>query len=95
MPLGGFLVDCASLKIGIPMALCLGYQVVLQFATFMKEIMPYSLVIPLGQKADALALASAAMLGRTLETTSPIIWSTILIVVFVVVALWRFEREEF
>jgi hypothetical protein len=50
------------------------------------------LIIPSGSH---LGLATEVMMGQPLSTTTPI-WATVVwIVVFVAVALWRFQREEF
>ena len=50
--------------------------------------------MPLQNSANDVSVA-AAMLGRPMAATMPIIAPAVLIVVFVAVAVWRFGHEEF
>ena len=79
--------------IGIPLGLIFGYQLVLQVAPALQNVMPYWLVNPLGQ--PQISLAGAVLMGQPLATVTPIIGSVVGVVVFTVIALWRFRREEF
>ncbi len=58
----------------------------------LQKYLPALLVIPAG---EAPSLAAAAAMGRPLPSLLPIAITAGLIVVFLVVALWQFQREEF
>jgi hypothetical protein len=77
----------------IPLAILFGAQLVAGFAPWLVPIMPWTLVIPLGQ--NDLALAMQAMLDQPLSSITPIIATAAWSVLFVSVAMWRFGREEF
>jgi ABC-2 type transport system permease protein len=79
--------------IGIPMALLFGAQIFQGLAPWLNAIMPWTLVLPKGQ--TDMALAMQAMVNQPLSPTTPIIATTLWSVLFVVVAVWRFKREEF
>jgi tellurite resistance protein TehA-like permease len=79
--------------IGIPLGLIFGYQIVLQVAPALQNVMPYWLVNPLGQPQTS--LAAAVLTGQPLPSVTPIIGSAVGVVIFIVIALWRFRREEF
>ncbi|HVO43824.1 MAG TPA: ABC transporter permease subunit [Aggregatilineales bacterium] len=78
--------------IGIPLASLIGAQLLLGISPFLGQIMPWLIVIPPGQ---GFSLAMLAILGQPLPTVTPIIATALWIVIFVGVAIWRFEREEF
>jgi len=78
--------------IGIPLALLFGYQGVLAVAPALWDYMPYQLVVPLGDAG--MPMAGRVLHGQPVGSATPIIGTALMIVVFVVVALWRFEREE-
>ena len=79
--------------IGIPLALAFGQQMLLGLAPFLVQVLPWILVVPFGDYE--LPVAAALMQGRQPPTLIPLYSVSILIVVFVVVSLWRFEKEEF
>ena len=78
--------------IGISMLLVFGNQLV-GLAPWLGYIMPWNLVMDLGPQQPSLAIALAQ--GRPLPTVTPIIGTILLTVTFILVALWRFQREEF
>jgi ABC-2 type transport system permease protein len=78
--------------LGIPIGLLFGAQFLMQLAPMLAQIMPWTIVIPVGSSS---ALAHLMMLGQPLPTVMPIIATVLWIAVFVGVALWRFRREEF
>ncbi len=80
--------------LGIPLAILLGYQLVIGVAPALGEIMPWALTMPLGQTAGS-SLALALALGQPLPSVTPIIATAVWCVVFTAVALWRFNRDEF
>ncbi len=80
--------------LGIPMAILLGYQLIIGIAPSLGEIMPWALTMPLGQTAGS-SLALALALGLPLPSVTPIIATAAWCVVFTVMAVWRFNRDEF
>jgi ABC-2 type transport system permease protein len=78
---------------GITIGLLFGAQFVAQFAPFLVNIMPWLIAMPLG--TYPFSFAQLVMNGQPLPTVTPIISTAVLCVVFVGVALWRFQREEF
>jgi ABC-2 type transport system permease protein len=88
----GALFNGRAAVLGIPLGLVLGVQLFLMIAPWLVEIMPWVLVIPPGGPDS---LATLAMRGQPLPTVTPIIATAVWIVIFVVVAIWRFGREEF
>ncbi len=57
------------------------------------EFMPASLV--LNVRPGQLSLAEALALGQPLSTVTPIIGTAVLTIIFILVAVGRFQREEF
>ena len=77
--------------IGIPIGVLFSAMFLMGFLGQMAYLTPW-MIIPAG---NTQGLAIEAMLGQPLTTTTPI-WATLVwIAIFVGVALWRFEREEF
>jgi ABC-2 type transport system permease protein len=78
--------------IGIPMVLVFGNQLV-GLAPWLGKVMPWNLVMDLGPDRPSLAVALAQ--SQSLPTITPIVGTVLLTIVFIAVALWRFQREEF
>lgn len=85
--------DSRGAAIGIPMAILFGYQFVLSVAPWLGEIMPWALTTPIGPQSNAIALALA--LGQPIASIAPIIATAVWCALFVVIAAWSFNREEF
>jgi ABC-2 type transport system permease protein len=79
--------------IGIPVALLFGAQFFQSLAPWLNTFMPWQLVLPQGQ--TGISLAMQAMLNQPLATTTPIILTAVWSVLFTIIAIWRFGREEF
>jgi hypothetical protein len=75
------------------MAILFLYQFVLGVAPQLGQVMPWLIVYPPGQTAGS--LAQQAMMGQPLTMPLPVIATAVWCVVFVVVAVWRFGKEEF
>ncbi len=61
-----------------------------------QKFLPVFLILPTGEEPDMLpSLAASAAMGEPLETLLPVAVTAGLIVVFLVFALWQFQREEF
>jgi ABC-2 type transport system permease protein len=79
--------------IGIPMAVLFGYQFIVGLAPWTLEIMPWGLTNP-GSGSLQPTLAVAMALGQPVSPT-PIIATLLWCVLFLVVAVWKFNRDEF
>jgi ABC-2 type transport system permease protein len=77
--------------IGIPIGVLFSPLFIIGFVGQAAYIFPW-LIVPGGNNPG---LAVEAMRGQPLATTTPIIATMVWIVVFIGVALWRFQREEF
>ena len=80
--------------IGIPMALLFGYQFIVGIAPWTLEIMPWALTNAGSGSGGPDAVAMALALERSFAVT-PIIATLVWCVLFVVVAIWKFNRDEF
>jgi ABC-2 type transport system permease protein len=78
--------------IGIPMILIFGNNLA-GLLPWLGKVMPWNLVMDLGPDRPALAVLLAQ--GQPLPTNLPIVGTAILTIVFIAVALWRFQAEEF
>ena len=90
--LGTIFKDRAAVM-GIAIGLLFGAQFIVQIAPVLINVMPWLLVMPLG--IYPFPIAELVILGQPLPTVTPIIGTVVLSIVFVGVAVWRFEREEF
>ena len=88
----GSMSNSRGLVIGIPLLINLGYQFFLMIGDWLGDIMPWNLVIPLGESPS---LALSLMLKQPLPTITPIIATVLWSILFTAVALWSFSREEF
>jgi ABC-2 type transport system permease protein len=77
--------------IGIPIGVLFGAMFLMPYLGDAVLFMPW-LIIPSG---GHLGLATEMMMGQPLATATPILATIVWIIVFVAVALWRFQREEF
>ncbi len=80
--------------IGIPMAVLFGYQFIVGIAPWTMEIMPWALVNPGSGGGLSVSVATAIVLEQSFSIT-PIIATLVWCVLFVVVAIWKFNRDEF
>jgi ABC-2 type transport system permease protein len=79
--------------IGIPLALSFGQQMLIGAAPFLARLLPYTLAVPLDDQHGS--IAAAVIQGQTPPDLLPLLMTLVYIVLFVALALWRFEREEF
>jgi ABC-2 type transport system permease protein len=78
--------------IGIPMILIFGNNLN-NLIPWLGKFMPWNLIMDLGPNRPALAVAKAQ--GLPLPTLTPIFGTAIMTILFIAVAVWRFQREEF
>ena len=79
--------------IGIPIAILFSYQFLLGIAPWTGQIMPWILTTSTSSKDLSIAMALA--LGLPVTSTTPIIATLAWCVLFIIIAMWRFNREEF
>lgn len=79
--------------IGIPLALAFGQQLILGIHPILVEVFPWTLVVPYGDVE--LPIAAAIIRGETPLSLNPIYVVLFLVIVFVALSLWRFNKEEF
>jgi ABC-2 type transport system permease protein len=87
------LSDTRGLAIGIPLFLILGFIVFVQVAPWTADFMPWSLTNAVSATWPAMAVS--LVLGQPIPTLMPLISSLIGCLVFTLVAIWRFQKEEF
>lgn len=84
--------------IGIPLAIIMLQQFLLgliaQISPKLIYYVPFLLVMPM-QEDGASSVASSVIFGMSPDNWIPVYSSLIMIVVFLVVGIWRFSREEF
>lgn len=78
--------------IGIPLALALGQQLLFGMLPILSYILPWTLAVPAGEFEAS--VAGALISGQQPHSILPLVISIISIVIFLVVSLWRFQREE-
>ncbi len=87
----GTLFNNRGAVLGIPLVLIFGYQIMLGVAPWLGAIMPWNLVATLEYPALALAIAQ----GNPLPTATPLLATLAWCILFTLIAVWRFSREEF
>lgn len=89
----GTLVNSRGAVIGLPLLLIFGYQLFLGLAPWLMSVMPWALTMTMSEAQPAMALTLAQ--GQPVTDWLPAIATALWTVVFVGVAVWRFEREDF
>ena len=87
----GTLFDKGGPVIGIPMILVFTYQMA-GAVPLLGQIMPWKLAV---QNSPDFSLAVALVTGQPLPSLVPVIATLIWCALFIGVAIWRFEREDF
>jgi len=89
----GTLFSSRGPVIGISLALLLLQQNLIGWLPFLGKVLPWKLVIPLGEQLDA--VAPCLLVGS--HNYSPLLIVVIALesLLFLLVGLWRFSREEF
>jgi ABC-2 type transport system permease protein len=89
----GTLFNDRAAVMGIAIGLLFGAQFVAGLLPVLVHIMPWTIIMPINANPEGLAYQ--VMSGQPVSTVTPIIGTAVLTLVFIGVALWRFEREEF
>jgi ABC-2 type transport system permease protein len=85
--------DKRGFAIGIPLFLIIGFILFVEIAPWTVNFMPWSLTNAVSDAQPAMAVAM--VLGQSIPTFMPLIGSLIGCIAFTLVAVWRFQREEF
>ena len=87
----GAVSNSRALTIGLPMLLVFGAQFG-SMVSILAKYMPWNLVLDVPRNPS---LAMTLLKGQPLNTVAPIISTGVMIILFILVAIWRFSREEF
>ncbi len=88
----GTLFNSRGAVVGIPLAIIAIYLFVPNLLPWLNRIMPWTLLVHLG---SGTSMAENLLFGRPLGDLTPLFFTILWCVVFIAVALWRFNREEF
>lgn len=80
--------------IGIPMAILFGYQFFVGMAPWLLEVTPWGLTNAGSNSGMGDSVATALTLGRSFSAL-PIVATLLWCGLFVVIAVWKFNRDEF
>jgi ABC-2 type transport system permease protein len=89
----GALLDHPAPVIGIPIGVLFGQNFLSSAYPPLFRALPWALAMPINN-SDGVPLATALMTGQPVESLLPLATTLVMIVVFVGVALWAFERQE-
>jgi ABC-2 type transport system permease protein len=87
------LSNIRGMAIGIPLFLILGFILFVEVAPWTADFMPWSLTNEISVTRPAMAVS--LVLGQPIPTLMPLISSLVGCLVFTMVAILRFQREEF
>jgi ABC-2 type transport system permease protein len=79
--------------IGIALALLFMQQYLVGLLPFLRYALPWNLIIPIGQQVDA--VVPCLLMGLKNYTSIPVVVVALESLLFVLIALFRFNREEF
>ncbi len=87
----GTVFNSRGALIGIPLILIFAYLIIPNIPAWLIAVMPWNLLDNLTQPALALTVVQ----GQSLPTVTPIITTAAWCLLFSIIAIWRFNREEF
>ena len=87
------LSNMRGLAIGVPLFLILGFSLFVMAAPWTADYMPWSLTTVVSASRPAMAVN--LVLDQPIPTLMPLIATVIGCLVFTLVAIWRFQKEEF
>ena len=88
----GALFDGRGAVIGIGLAFLFLQQYLVGLLPALRFVLPWTLVVPLNNQTDA--IVPALLSGQPIYSYIPILAVAVECIVFVLVALWRFNQEE-
>jgi hypothetical protein len=87
------LSNLRGLVIGIPLFLILGFSLFVEVVPWIADFMPWSLTSAV--TATRPAMGVSLVLGHPIPSFMPLIATAIGVLIFTLVAIWRFQKEEF
>lgn len=90
----GVLSNQRAVVIAVPLAFAFGQQYLIGMLPALKEFLPWSLMLPPGEGLGG-AVAPSIMTGVEPFSWNPLYFAIFCVVLFSVVAVWRFQDEEF
>ncbi len=90
----GTLSEGRGAVIGLPLLILFGFQMILPVLPALGTIMPWVLITGVPNVSGA-GFVVDVLSGQALLTLTPIVATAAWCVVFTIVAVWRFKREEF
>jgi ABC-2 type transport system permease protein len=87
------LSNLRGLVIGIPLFLILGFSFFVEVVPWTADFMPWSLTRAV--TATRPAMGVSLVLGHPIPSFMPLIATAIGVLIFTLVAIWRFQKEEF
>jgi ABC-2 type transport system permease protein len=82
-----------GLAIGVPLLLLLGFTFFVEIAPWTANFMPWNLTSAVSDSWPALSVS--LVLGQPIPTLMPLICTIACCLAFMLVAIWRFQKEEF
>jgi ABC-2 type transport system permease protein len=79
--------------IGIPLALAFGQQMLFGIAPVLMKFLPWTIAMPAGDSENS--IISAIMLNAQLPNLTPLYVTIACTLIFIAVAVWKFEQEQF
>ncbi|MGE5220815.1 MAG: ABC transporter permease [Omnitrophica WOR_2 bacterium] len=89
----GSLLNNRGAVIGIALGFLFLQQYIIGWRPVLKNFLPWTLAVPLNNQNDAMVVSLLS--GTPIPSLLPLVIISIEIVVFVLITLWRFEKEEF
>ncbi len=87
------LSNMRGMVIGVPLLLILGYTLFVEFAPWTADIMPWVLTSSVSASRQAMGLSLVQ--GQSLPTLMPLFATVAGCLILTVIAIWRFQKEEF
>jgi ABC-2 type transport system permease protein len=82
-----------GMAIGVSLLLILGFELFVMAVPWMADYMPWSLTTVVSVTRPAIAVS--LVLGQPIPTLMPLIATVVGCLVFPIVTIWRFQKEEF
>jgi ABC-2 type transport system permease protein len=89
----GTLSNMRGLAIGVPLFLILGFTLFVEIVPWVADYMPWSLTSVVSASRPAMAVS--LVVGQPIPTLMPLVATVIGYLIFTLVAIWRFQKEEF
>jgi len=89
----GVLFNSRGPVIGIPLALLFAQQYLIGFLPFLRNFLPWNLIVPLGEQSNS--VVASLLAGQPVTSWTMVLFVSVECVLFLAISLWRFKKEEF